>query len=84
MREKISLSKLVQMVPHSLIGGPERQNRKRREIKMARMPEVRKPDRVKPTRTAEFQKVCGIGDAGYLGDGSGHLDPIVPHPLLCI
>lgn len=80
MREKISLSKLVQMVPHLLIGGPERQNRICREIKIAWMPELGKPGRVKPIHLQSSRKCAELGTLDTLEVGSGHLDPIAPHP----
>lgn len=80
MREKISLSKLVQMVPHLLIGGPERQNRICREIKIAWMPEMGKPGRVKPTPLQSSRKSAELGTQDTLEMGSGHLDPITFYP----
>lgn len=80
MREKISLSKFVQMVPHLLIGGPGRQNRICREIKIIWMPELGKPSRIKPTHLQSSKNSAELGTPDTLEMGSGHLDPTVPHP----
>lgn len=68
------------MVPHLLIGGPERQNRICREIKIAWMPELGKPGRVKPIHLQSSRKCAELGTVDTSEVGSGHLDPIAPHP----
>lgn len=65
------------MVPRSLIGGPGRQNRKRREIKILRM-----PDRESQPESGQLRcrAPASLWNWGHFGDGSGHLDPLAPHP----
>lgn len=47
----MSLRELVQMVSHLVIGGPERQKRKYKEIKLVGIPEQKKQGRIQPMLT---------------------------------
>lgn len=80
MREKITLSKLVQMVPHLLIGGPERQNRICREIKIAWMPGLGKPGRVKPTHLQSSKILWNWGHQIPWRKGLATWIPLLPTP----
>lgn len=76
-REKKSLKELVQMAPHFLTRGPERQQRRNKEIKIVWMPGLGKPCRTEPAH-AESQKGWKSETPGSLRQGLAAACPCSP------
>lgn len=72
MGEEKSLQELVQMAPHLLTRGPERQQRRYKGIKIVWMPGLGKPRRTEPA-CADSQKGWESETLGSLGLGLGGL-----------